>query len=185
MARNIGKLDYLIAGNNDVVMFEDWWRGMVGVLDKFALTGPLSNAPGVTAGGRQQIERYVDKYQLTDDAGKNNPMSHELWLKYGKRAVRSNVNGFFMMAKMDTWYDAAFDGQNVFRPMNYRTFSGKKNNTPGMTGNEDELQSRWRKKGLRSAIALGSFVFHFRSVARGKKFAKSGWTRMEDLNYGL
>jgi hypothetical protein len=51
-----------------------------------------------------------------------------------------------------------------------------------MTGNEDELQSRWRAKGMKFAAALGSFIFHYRSVSRGKKFAKGKWLRMVRAN---
>ena len=42
---------------------------------------------------------------------------------------------------------------------------------------EDELQDRWKAKGWKFGVACGSFIFHYRSVTRGIKYAKGKWSR--------
>jgi GT2 family glycosyltransferase len=46
-----------------------------------------------------------------------------------------------------------------------------------MTGNEDELQARWAKKGMKSGVVLSTFIFHYRSVSRGDKYKWGRWYR--------
>jgi GT2 family glycosyltransferase len=173
-------VDYVVLGNNDILFNVGWWRGMAAVLeDEYGLAGPLSNAPGVTARGLQDITSYVTNYALTDKPKYNNKLAQLLWKTYQAKPVATPVNGFFMMAKPKTLFDNAFTGQFVFRPVNSKNSRGKSNPTPLMTGNEDELQKRLSARGVKSAVALGSFIFHYRSVARGQKFVKGQWLRMD------
>ena len=81
------------------------------------------------------------------------------------------------MATMNAWRKGKFDAQNYYRPVNTHTSKGKKNPTPLMTLNEDELQSRWTAKGMKSAIALSTFIFHYRAVSRGDKYKMGKWYR--------
>jgi hypothetical protein len=176
MARDLD-VDYIVCGNNDILFTFGWWRGMVAVLDAgFGLTGPLSNAPGITAKGLQDITAYVSNYALTDNAGYNNNLSQLLWKTYEGRAVTSPVNGFFLMAKKETWFANMADAENVFNPVNARTSKGKKNPTPLMTCNEDEFQRRLTRRKIKAGIAMGSFIFHYRSVSRGQKRYGKGQT---------
>jgi glycosyltransferase involved in cell wall biosynthesis len=174
--------DYIVTGNNDILFHHGWWQGMVGVLNKgIGLTGPLSNAPGITSRGMQDITAYVGNYSLTDNPKYNNNLSKMLWDTYGDRFAGTPVNGFFMMAKKETWLKGKADKVHFFRPVNTYNSRGKKNPTPLMTCNEDELQGRWNKKGIKSGVALGSFIFHYRSVARGqKKYGKGQFMTMTD-----
>jgi glycosyltransferase involved in cell wall biosynthesis len=177
--------EFLIFGNNDILANDGWWRAMVNTLNRgIHLTGPLSNAAGVTALGKQDVRRYFDDYHVTDDADFNNEVSRHLWHKYGQhhQIVSTPVNGFFMMGKTKTFQENAHSEGNVFQPVIKTMPSGRRNPTPLMTGNEDELQHRWKKNGLRSAISCGSYVFHYRSVARGMKHAKKGWHRCNDFD---
>jgi hypothetical protein len=64
------KLDvtYAIASNNDVLFPENWWLGLVHALENgYSMVGPLSNAAGITAKGKQDVWNYVENYRLTDD----------------------------------------------------------------------------------------------------------------------
>lgn len=173
--------DYIVSGNNDILFTAGWYRGLIGSLrNGLALAGPLSNAPGETSAGRQGIKTYVPNYVLTDTAKYNNQLAAMIWKEYGSKIVCTKVNGFFMMAEASVWYGNAYDERNVFCPVNTHMPSGRKNITPLMTGNEDELQARWGKSGLKFGAALGSFIFHYRSVARGSKYVKGSWVRMTD-----
>jgi glycosyltransferase involved in cell wall biosynthesis len=172
--------EYTVCGNNDILFTTGWWRGMVGALkDGLSLTGPLSNAPGVTAKGLQGITLYVKNYVLTDDPKYNNRLATRLYKTYHFEHRETPVNGFFMMARTETWVKHAYDAEHAFKPVNHYAPSGRRNPTPLMTCNEDELQSRWRKAGLRCGVALGSYIFHYRSVSRGKKFAKGQFLRIK------
>lgn len=171
--------EYIVVGNHDVLFNNGWYDGMIKALTcGFHLVGPLSNAPGVTARGLQDIKHYVKNYTLSDEADYNNELANRLKDNYANRVIPSAINGFFMMARTTTWFGHMFDAKHVFRPVNKRSASGHRNPTPLMTGNEDELQARWRKKKLRSGVAISSFIFHYRSVARGKQHAMGRWMRL-------
>ena len=178
--------EYLIFGNNDTLANNGWWRAMINSLNQgFSLAGPVSNAPGVTVkGGRQEVKRYVDKYKVTDEADYNNNVADILWQRFGRHGQTLSVpavNGFFMMAKTATLTNHLHSPGNVFQPVVKFMPSGRRNNTPLMTGQEDELQARWNKYKLRSAVVLGSYIFHYRSVARGKQCVKGDWLRCDDF----
>ena len=169
MARGLD-VEYIVCGNNDILFTCGWWRGMAALLNAgFGLVGPLSNAPGITARGLQDITAYVSNYNLTDNAVYNNNLAQLLWKTYADRVVPSPVNGFFLMAKKETWFENMADVTNVFNPVNTHTSKGKKNPTPLMTCNEDEFQRRLTRRKIKSGIAMGSFIFHYRSVSRGQK----------------
>lgn len=173
--------DFIVAGNNDVLFTMGWYQALIGAINSgLALVGPLSNAPGETAANRQNIKTYVLNYNLTDVAKYNNQLAAMLWKEYRSKVISTKINGFFMMARADTWFDHAYDARNVFCPVNTHMPSGRQNTTPLMTGNEDELQARWGKRGLRFGAAPGSFIFHYRSVSRGSKYVKGAWMRMTD-----
>jgi GT2 family glycosyltransferase len=184
LAREYG-VKFTVIGNNDVLFTEGWWQPMTRVLDEgtYGLVGPVSNAPGRTAGKLQLIEHYVPDYSLTDNPTYNNRIAKTLHAKHGDEAVPVDaVNGFFMAAKTDTWFNNAFDKNHVFCPVNRRAPSGKLNPTPLMTVNEDELQTRWRKRGIRSAVVPASFIFHYRSVARGQRYIIGNAFRLSDAS---
>lgn len=175
MAQDLGA-EYAVVGNNDVLLSPNWWRPLVNACNKgFAPAGPISNAAGVTAKGKQDVRRYIPNYKLSDDLKQIAGTAKFLQQRYGDRAIEvPAVNGFFMMARTDTWFEHAFDKKTrtVFRPLNKRDSKGRPNPTPTMTLNEDELQARWTRAGLKPVICMGSFIFHYRSVARGVRYAK-------------
>jgi len=178
-------VEYVVCGNNDILFSMGWWRGMQGIIENhgIGLAGPLSNAPGITAKGLQEVQAYVHNYQLTDSARYNNQLSQMLWESYKDRPVVSPVNGFLMFARKELWYSNQYDDRHVFCPVNRFTSKGKKNPTPFMTCNEDEFQRRLRRNKVKSGIALGSYVFHYRSVSRGqKRYGKGQFTKLTDPN---
>lgn len=171
-------IDYVIAGNNDIIFTENWYKGMLHALDNgFELVGPVSNAPGITAKKLQQIDYILPEYQNTDNIDQLNSYARQLYSTYLGHVIESSINGFFQLAKLESWVKGKFDSQHFYRPINFYNSKGKKNATPLMTLNEDELQSRWKKLGMRSAICLSSFIFHYRAVTRGDKYKRGNWFR--------
>jgi GT2 family glycosyltransferase len=174
------KPDYIVCGNNDVLFSPDWWQPMCSALDAgYALAGPVSNAPGVTAAnGLQHVRTYLPDYELTDSEQSIANDARRLKRQYEGMAIPSPVNGFFMMAKRETWHNHGYSRELVFPPLIYALPTGKHNQTPTMTGQEDWLQDVWHKKGLESCIVPSSFIFHYRSVARGPKYVRGDSMRM-------
>jgi len=171
-------LDYAIAGNNDIIFSKGWHEGMTQALaNGYSLVGPISNAPGVTAKGKQNVELYIPNYQLTDNLTDINKVATQLQQMQFNKTLESKVNGFFIMATLKSWENGKFDEHHFFKPKNKYSSKGKFNPTPLMTLNEDELQERWAKKGMKSGIALSTFIFHYRSVSRGDKHKKGKWYR--------
>lgn len=185
IARQQG-MTYAIAGNNDILFNEGWYEGMCATLDAgYALTGPLSNAPGITGQGIQEIWRYVPEYQLTDDPAYHNQLSAQLKARYAGNVVEGNINGFFLMAKMATWQEGRYDDQHFFCPRNDFNSKGQPNPTPLMTLNEDELERRWHQRGWKFAVSVSSFIFHYRAVTRGRRYCRGRWMRMKSIHQGV
>jgi glycosyltransferase involved in cell wall biosynthesis len=172
------ELDYAIAGNNDIIFTHSWSSGMVHALaNGYSMVGPLSNAPGITANGKQEVNKYVTSYELTDNRDLIDQVAAGLYHRNLGKIVESPINGFFQMAKMEAWRKGKFDKQHYYRPVNTYTSKGRLNPTPLMTLNEDELQGRWTRKGMKSAIAISSFIFHYRAVSRGDNYKRGKWYR--------
>ena len=168
--------DYVICGNNDIIFPPRWHEGLLHALEHgYSLVGPLSNAPGVSR--PQEVWRYYEDYEVNDSDMYINKVQTYLINNYMGEVVEHSINGFFQMAHMDTWQAGSYEPDNVYRPRNDVTSKGHKNATPLMTLNEDELQGRWRKLGFKSAFVPSSFIFHYRAVTRGRKYAKGRWHR--------
>lgn len=172
------RLDYAIAGNNDVLFTPKWYEGMLHALaNGYDLVGPLSNAPGITAKGKQEIQQYYTDYVLNDNPQDLQKIASYLHTNRLGQVIESKINGFFQMAHMDSWRKGKYDDRHYYRPVNTHTSKGRRNPTPLMTLNEDELQSRWSGLKMRSAIALSSFIFHYRAVSRGDQYKRGNWYR--------
>lgn len=171
-AKDLG-IKYTVCSNSDVLFTPDWEDGLVHQLDRgYHLIGPVSNASGVTNGRRQQVENYFPGYQVTHNREYLAAVSKYLKEKFSPDIVQGNVsiNGFFMMAKTETWWKGAFSETHVFDP-------AKK-----MTGNEDELQRRWHRMKMKTGFVPSSFIFHYRSVSRGERYRDRGSYRLTDLS---
>ena len=172
MAAHLG-LDYAIAGNNDVVFTPDWYAGMLHALNNgYDLVGPISNAPGVTAKGLQEARYYTNKYALSDRDEVLSAIFKDVYDRHLGKVVESPINGFFQMAKVSSWIAGKYNKSDFYKPVNKFTSRGKVNKTPLMTLNEDELQARWRKLNMKSAIVCSSYIFHYRAVSRGDSYKK-------------
>ena len=183
VARDIAGCDYAICGNNDILFPTNWYSSLLHALDNgYHLVGPLSNAPGISAYKSQQIWHYFPDYETTDDLPRINAVQAYLAHQRLGEIVEAPINGFFQFAKVSAWWEGRFSDNEVYRPVNKFNSKGKRNRTPLMTLNEDELQGRWRKKGWRSAVCLGSFIFHYRAITRGESYKRQGgrWFRKED-----
>lgn len=172
--------DYIVCGNNDVLFSPGWWQGLCHALDVgYAIAGPVSNAPGVTApNGRQHVRSYLPGYAASDDPASITQTARILDTWYRGKMVESAVNGFFMMAKSDTWREHGYCRGSLFPAFIRKLSSTRPNRTPGMTGQEDWIETNSRKKGLRSCVVPSSFIFHYRSVSRGDAYVRDDWTRM-------
>lgn len=174
-------LDFAIAGNNDIIFSNNWYEGIIHALSTgYSLVGPISNAPGVTSNGKQNIELYLPDYVLTDNLIEINKVATQLQQLSFNKVIDNKVNGFFLMASLNSWINGKFDKNYFFRPKNKFTSKGYIISKPLMVGNEDELQARWENKNMKSGIALNSFIFHYRSVSRGDKYKKGKWYRQHD-----
>jgi hypothetical protein len=99
-------------------------------------------------------------------------------LKKGSGTVREGpINGFFIFGSSPAWQRVAYDNEQVFPSRIEIMPSGHTNPHPNITGGEDWLAARCRKLGMKMGISLGSYVFHFRSVTRGKRYVTPGWSR--------
>lgn len=166
------EIPYTICGNSDVLFTPGWEHALIHQLHHgYKLVGPVTNAPGPTNHGKQQVANYFPGYQVSDDPKHLATVAEYLRQHYPPNVVHAvNINGFFMMARTDDWWAGAYDSEHVFNP------------AMKMTRNEDELQGRWHKKKWRTGFAPGSFVFHYRAVSRGDKYKHHGWLRIDDIN---
>lgn len=172
MAQSLGA-EFAVCGNSDILFTPHWEHGLLHNLKAgYQLVGPVTNAPGPTNGGRQRVANYYPNYQVTDDPEYLARVADYLYKNFPLSTIHGNapVNGFFMMAATQTWWDGKFDQEHVFNP-------AKK-----MTGNEDELQRRWRSRGWKAGFVPSSFIFHYRAVSRGDAFKHRGWYRINDIN---
>jgi len=173
-------LDYVIAGNNDVIFTPNWHQGMLHALNSgYTMVGPLSNAPGITARGKQEVGRYYPGYKVTDDAAYLSQVADRLYRDNLGKVVESEVNGFFQMCSMTGWRSNKWASTEFYKAVNKFTSKGRKNPTPHMTLNEDEWQGRARAKKMKMAIVLSSFIFHYRAVTRGDKYKRGQWYRQK------
>jgi GT2 family glycosyltransferase len=171
-ARRLG-FAYALCGNSDLAFTPGWSDALIHALEsgRASLAGPVTNAPGPTNQGAQGVERWLPKDcrpaldQAPDDPEWLGRAAAALRRRHGWEFQEMGINGFCMLAKTATWWSGAFDAQRVFDP------------SKRMTGNEDELQKRWRRLGRRAGFCPGSFVFHYRSVTRGPRFRREGWHR--------
>ena len=171
-ARELG-CKYAIAGNSDILFTEGFYEGLLWHLDRGTrLVGPVTNAPGWSDKNsqRQNVRNYYPNYDINDD-----PAYLQQVARYLKETqpisnlVERQINGFCTMSTLDYWWAGAFDAKHVFDPK-YK-----------LTGNEDELERRWTRKGWRVGFVPSSFVFHYRAVSRGDKSKHTGWTRLADM----
>jgi glycosyltransferase involved in cell wall biosynthesis len=162
------RADYVVCGNSDLLFTANWSAPLLeGLNSGLDLIGPVTNAPGHAFW--QNVAHYC-RYTLTDNPLILNQTAKSLNHHRLRRCVL--INGFCMMAKTETWWRGAFSPEFVFNPR-YR-----------MTGNEDELQVRWRRDGYRIGFSPRSFVFHYRSVSRPAAFtgylSKGGYRHESD-----
>lgn len=168
-------VEYIVAANSDILFSPLWWEGLEYASQLgYHLVGPLTNTPGNTEA--QDILRFIPDY-ATDNKPEGISVTAARLATLKGLVEPTLINGFFMWGRADHWREGSYGPEQVFRPSNPRFKSGKKNPTPLMTGNEDELQLRWRAKNWKFAVACGSFIFHYRSVTRGVRYAKGKWSR--------
>ena len=172
-----GKFKYICVTNSDVVFPKAYDIGMTHALksERVDLVGPVTNAPGTEED--QFVKLYASSYD-GPDVTKINDVQLELLAKHSTKVKQMTLNGFCMMALAYTWENYMYAPEQPFKESNPFNSKGQPNPTPAMTLQEYELQSRWHKLGLKSGVALSSYVFHYRSVTRGPRYNKGDWTRL-------
>lgn len=179
LAKNL-RFDYCCVTNSDVVFTTGWDFEVVQALKRqYALVGPVTNAPGTSP--EQYVGKYSGVYSKEDPKANLDVVASELSAAHAGRTKEVTLNGFCMIAKTKTWWDNAFDDEHVFKPRNDVNSKGEPNPTPLMTLNEYELQRRWHQRWLKSAVVLGSYVFHYRAVTRGDREKRGDWVRKEGV----
>lgn len=159
---------YAICGNSDVICSEGFLQPLLRAADTYQLAGPVTNTPGSTNPYAQSVKTHMPAYQLSDEIDDIDYTAY--WLRnslHPLMVLETPINGFFMAGRTQAWWTDPYDGRHVFDP------------TPKfrMQGSEDELQKRWSQRGHKFAVVPRSFVFHYRSVSRGEKYARGLWLR--------
>lgn len=150
-----------MAGNSDLKFPPGWFTAIDAALANGAhLVGPVTNAPGHKP--KQHVARALSGYKLSDVDAALATVQSRVEATHKQATWPGTINGFCMVARTDVWWSGAFDSDHVFNPK----FK--------MTRNEDELQGRWLKVGRKIVIVPGSFVYHYRSVSRGKRAKRPG-----------
>ncbi len=161
LARDIGA-EYCCITNNDVVFSPGWDSPLARWCDEgFALTGPVTNAPGHTI-GRQGVSRWLAAYEASDDERTIAEVARRLRLDHPDTIVEGRLNGFCLFGRTDVFWKHAFDPDRdlVLDP----AFA--------MERNEEVLQDRWARDGLTFGAVPASYVLHYRSVARGDRYRR-------------
>lgn len=162
VAREMG-FPYAVCGNSDILASPNCMSRMIAALDSFDLVGPVTNAPGRTCPDLQGVWSYFAD-EATDAEESRRRVAEQLAVQRHGHRLATKINGFFMLAKTETWWRGAFDADHVYDPKNH------------LIGNEDELQDRWKAAGLKSGLALDAYVYHYRSVSRKTRLTR-GWAR--------
>jgi GT2 family glycosyltransferase len=158
MSRDNGDL-YAVCGNSDLVFTKGWYEPLREALFLiYGLVGPVTNAPGHCPW--QDINRYGLKVSSDDDE-EINRIAALCAEKCPVKPIMARINGFCMMAAVETWHDNSYNGDNVFSPHNR------------MTGNEDDVQWRFKLNSRAVGYVPRSFVFHYRSVSRPEALKRS------------
>lgn len=167
--------DYCCVTNSDVLFPIGWDVEILAGLETHALVGPVTNAPG------SEPTQYVGRYSVLYDPERIEEglqeVQDELLKAQAGRFYQATLNGFCLVAATATWTHHEFSPGKAFRPSNPVNSKGRTNPTPTMTLGEYELQKRWHANGLTSAVCLGSYVLHYRSVSRGPRHCKGDWLR--------
>jgi glycosyltransferase involved in cell wall biosynthesis len=122
--------DFCCVANSDLIFAPGWDDDVFTVLnrEKYALVGPVTNAPGTNE------HQYVGRYAVTYDPLKKDDKAHiaavqnELRMSQRLRTKDTTLNGFCMAAFTHTWWANAYDADHVFRPRN--DFNSKGSPTP-------------------------------------------------------
>jgi GT2 family glycosyltransferase len=157
--------EYAVCGNSDILASPGCLTRLIEATKTFDLVGPLTNAPGRTCENLQGIWSYLPT-PATDEPASRASIAADLGRLQPGQRVQTKINGFFMLARTEMWWRAAYDADHVYDPKNI------------LIGNEDELQERWWRLGLTTGLALDSYIFHYRSVSReGRTRLTRGWQR--------
>jgi hypothetical protein len=167
--------EFTVVSNNDVVFTRRWFDAIRVALDSpycYDLAGPVTNAPGPTAHGRQQVAEYYHGFVADDSQEYLHRVADYLHDRFLAQPMPAKVNGFCFVARTDKWLQYAHSAGRAFNLFNTHNSKGEANPTPTMTLMEDEFQHRLYRMGGRAAVCPGSFVLHYRSVWRGPRYER-------------
>lgn len=146
IARGLG-LDYVVAGNADLVFARGWWGPIEAALAGDHFVGPVTNAPGHVRA--QDVRRYLTDYDVDDDPDAIDDIQRRLQGGILPSIPRVPLNGYCIAGRTDAFDAIRFDESIPMR------------------GNEDDFFRRAGSQGMTARVVPTSFVFHYRSVARG------------------
>lgn len=142
-------LEYAVCSNADVVFPRGWWAPLEAELERSTFVGPVTNAPGHVRA--QGVGRYIE-YDLSDDPDDIQDTQNRCHALDTEPVHRGLLNGFTFAGRTVDYFRA---GPGPFDEINYR-----------VNGGEDDFFHRLPMESVLSIVPQ-SFVFHYRSVARG------------------
>lgn len=162
--------DVVVCGNSDCHYPPGWFDAIAEALGHHPFVGPITNAPGHCPA--QDVEAYLLGYRLSEEPEAIAETQRQAFSMRRHPIPARRLNGFTFAGWVDQFLGCAFQGQQVFRV------------DKPLDGNEDDFFTRATSRGRWPAVALGSFVFHYRSVSRGLKGRgiEKGWRRKESLS---
>jgi GT2 family glycosyltransferase len=117
--------------------------------------GPVTNAPGHCP--HQNVVNWLPDYELSDAERSLTATAARLSMAFaGVVEPAAKLNGFCIAARTSAFWQYAFDRKSAFDP------------AIRLAGNEDAFFRRAQGRGARLAVLPSSFVFHYRSVTRGR-----------------
>jgi hypothetical protein len=144
--------------------------------------GPLSNAPGPTSGGIQDIAHYY-KGKVDDNPETLKKVSDTI-LPECRSILWCKLNGFFILGATETWKKYAYQYPLLmFPPRIDKMPSGRRNPHPRMQGQDDlinHLVDHDLSGKAMCGVSRGSFVVHYKAISRGKRFAQGNWMRKKE-----
>ena len=170
--------DLAVCTNSDVLFSPGWDTAIIAALNHgYTLVGPVTNTPGTEP--HQYVGKfsscYLSKYKADPSEKALTEVAKEL-TTIKPQFFSATLNGFCLAALTKNWFAYSYDKDVPFRPRNDYDSRGRPNPTPLMTLQEYELQRRWHALGLLTGVAM-SYVFHYRSISRGKKYLKGDFAK--------
>jgi hypothetical protein len=164
--------DVIVFSNSDVIYAKQSLSHLTKALADggVQLLGPLTNAPGPTARGLQNVRLYVSGFTLDASQESIDRVEQALARRTVDPVIVGDPNGFCFAGRVSTFRDLADDYPRLFPDSIPVLPSGRSNPWPRDCGGESFLQHKLKQGGWKSGIVVPAYVYHYRSASRGAAF---------------